>query len=280
MEIILAKNAGFCYGVKRAFDMAVNEAEGNTERVYTYGPLTHNAEVISYLEERDIICDESLDYPVGSPVVIRAHGVKPSVVEDVKSKGYKLIDATCPFVGRVHEIVSSAIEKGSRVLVIGDSKHPEIVGIKGINEGKIEVIKDALEAKKWSPNSLAHYICVQQTTYNEEKYEKVMAILKEKSADIDFVLTICSATRKRQDEVRELSEIVDFTIVLGGKNSSNTKKLYDIICENGKKAVHIEKKSEIDLEKIKNYGRIGIVAGASTPKWSIDELVEHLQKNI
>ncbi len=280
MEIILARHAGFCYGVKRAFDMAVDESDKTKKTIYTYGLLTHNSEVIKYLEDRNITCDESMDYPDDSTVVIRAHGVKPSIIEKIKDNGYSLLDATCPFVKRVHDIVSSALNKGQKVLVIGDEKHPEIIGIKGIDEDNVEVVGDAAEAKSWVPKPGYSYTCVQQTTYNEKKYSHVADIIKEKGVNVNFVLTICSATRERQEEVREISELVDFTIVLGGKNSSNTKKLYDIICSNNKKAVHIEKKSEIDLEKIKNYDRIGIVAGASTPKWSIDELVEYLQKNI
>ncbi len=278
MKIIVARHAGFCYGVKRAFDLAVNESEKNQATVYTYGPLAHNKDVIEFLEKKDIVSNENLDYPKGTSLLIRAHGVMPSVIENANNKGFKVIDATCPFVSNIHKIVKKSLDEGNKILIIGDKKHPEIIGIAGIDPENTIILKDMDEVLQFESDE--KFVCVQQTTYNEQKFLAIKSVLQKKLKKIKFYFTICSATKKRQEEVRTLAENVDFTIVLGGKNSSNTKKLYEIIRSINKKTIHIEKKSEIKIEKIQKYDTIGIVAGASTPKWSIDELVMYLQKNL
>lgn len=275
MEIIVAKNAGFCFGVKRAFKIAKELREKYPdEKLYTYGPLIHNPLVIEDLESKNIYSSDDLNIDDSDKLLIRAHGVSPLVKKNAISKGMKIFDATCPLVTKVHRIVEKAIERGEGILIIGDKKHPEIIGVLGVAGGNAKIINSIEEAKSFKTSEK---ICViAQTTLNEEHYDKIISELQKCNENLILKNTICAATSDRQRELRKLADLVDFTIVFGGKNSSNTKKLYEILIELGKKAIHIERKSEICFKKIEKYDKIGIAAGASTPDKQINELVEYL----
>ncbi len=282
MQIIVAKHAGFCYGVKRAYDMTIELKENNPDKnVYTYGELIHNPQVLSSLEKKGVYNADELNEAESKLLVIRAHGVEPSVIEEAKNKGYLVKDATCPYVKKIHLIVKKAHERGDFVLVIGDEKHPEIIGILGNCEDNFKVVANYAETLEflnvYEGEGKGYTISiVAQTTFNEKKYEEIMNEIRKRVKNLREYSTICSCTEDRQREVREMAKICDFMIVLGGKNSSNTKKLYEILINLGKKAVHIEKKSEIRFELFENCDKIGIVAGASTPQESINELVDYL----
>ncbi len=278
----MAKHAGFCYGVKRAYDMTIDFKENNPEKkVYTYGELIHNPQVLSKLEKKGIVHTENLDDTDSDLLVIRAHGVKPALIEEAKTKGYKIKDATCPYVKKIHILAKKGYDRGDFVLIIGDYKHPEVIGIIGNCEGRYKTIADYDEAKAfvedYKNNNCDYPITtLAQTTYNQMKYKEIMTLIRSNIKNLREFDTICSATEDRQKELREMAEICDFIIVLGGKNSSNTRKLYEILRKLEKKAVHIENFLEIRFELFKNCDKIGIVAGASTPQESIEELVEYL----
>lgn len=282
MQIIVAKHAGFCYGVKRAYDMTLAfKEEHPDQKVYTYGDLIHNNQVLASIEEKGIYNSEKVGDLDSKLLVIRAHGVDPSIVSDAREKGFVIRDATCPYVKKIHVIAKRAYDRGDFVVIIGDAKHPEVIGIVGNCRDRCKVVADLSEARAFLDEYLGgkrsdSVSLVAQTTFNEEKYHEIIREFRENLPNFTEHNTICSSTEERQRELRELAEICDFIIVLGGKHSSNTKKLYEILISLEKKAIHIEKKSEIRFELLENCDKIGIVAGASTPQESIDEIVEFL----
>ncbi len=278
-KIIVAKRAGFCYGVKRAYDMALEFKDENpNSSVYTYGPLIHNPSVINDLNEKGIHPCEDLSSAKSELLLIRAHGVPKSLVAEAEGKGFEVLDATCPFVKRIHDIVELPPEGIDELIIIGNPKHPEIIGIAGHCTLPYKIIPDLASALEYhNPNSIAS---VAQTTFNTALYEEIISVIEKNVGSLLEHNTICSATSDRQNEVREIAKISDLIIVLGGKKSSNTRKLYEITKELGKDAIHIENFLEIDFEFIEKYDRIGIVAGASTPKESVDELVRYLRNQV
>lgn len=273
MDVVLAKTAGFCFGVKRAVDTVYEQAEkGN---VYTYGPIIHNEEVVKDLEEKGvrILADEqALKELESGTVVIRSHGVERSIYELIQEKGLELVDATCPFVKKIHNIVDKDSANGKQIIIIGDKNHPEVMGIVGwCNQAPI-VLESEEEAENLSFSDDKEISLVSQTTFNHKKFNKVVEIFKEKGYNITVYNTICNATEERQREAASIAKQVDAMIVIGGKNSSNTQKLFDISKKECANTYYIQTLVDLDLAAFESVGRVGITAGASTPNQIIKEV--------
>ncbi len=277
MEVIVAKSAGFCFGVKRAVDMVYSHAE--EKNIYTYGPVIHNEEVIKDLEKKGIkVINGPKEAESAAPgtMIIRAHGIKQNEYGIIEQAGHKIIDATCPFVLKIHNIVREAAEKGDFVIIIGDENHPEVQGIKSCAYGRSKVIDNETDALAFIKNDINKYknvIIVSQTTFNSNKFKYLVEIFQKNSyININVLNTICNATEERQAEAAALAATVDAMIVIGGRSSSNTQKLYDIcrnVCRN---TFYIQTADDLDYSKLCGLRRVGITAGASTPHIIIEEV--------
>ncbi len=276
MEIKIAEKAGFCFGVDRAVKIAYNTAADRKSNIYTYGMLIHNSDVTGELEDMGVKCAESIsDIPDGSIVIIRAHGISEAEQNTLIQKKVEIIDATCPFVKRIHNIVREEYEKKRQIVIAGDKNHPEVKGINGWCENTAYIIGNADECDeilKLSPEIPVSIVA--QTTLRKEKAKKIEGILKKYFTNAVFFDTICSATEERQLAAEKLAKECDLMLVLGGKNSSNTEKLFEICRENCSDSYKVENSKELDglahLFK-KNIKKVGITAGASTPDKVIKE---------
>ncbi len=282
MNVIVASNAGFCFGVKRAVDMVYEEV--NNANVYTYGPVIHNEEVIKDLEARGVKVLDSEDDILSAPrgiVIIRAHGVNEGVYEVIRQAGHKLVDATCPFVLKIHNIVKNAAAEGKRIIIIGNPNHPEVQGIKSCAGNDCYVINSEEDAEFFIENTGKDNkkLCiVSQTTFNYNKFQELVEIFKKNSySRVDVLNTICNATEERQTEAEILSRKVDAMIVIGGKNSSNTQKLYEICSKECKNTFYIQTADDMDYSLLSGLDKVGITAGASTPKKIIEEVQTRCQ---
>lgn len=281
MEIIVGKTAGFCYGVKRAVDGAKEIVKNNTN-IYCLGELVHNKEVIKELTEQGMKVINNINETKGT-TIIRAHGVEKEIYNIAKDKNIKLEDFTCPNVSKIHEIAQEYADNNYYIFLFGSKDHPENIGtisfcgnnysIINKNEDIEKAIKDLKQSNK------KNLLIISQTTYSLENFNKFTKLIKEeleKEYHITIKNTICRATELRQKETEEIAKKVDFMIIIGGKNSSNTQKLFNIAKEHCKNAISIESVKELNIENIKEYEKIGIMAGASTPQKSIDEILNAL----
>ena len=279
MNIILAKSAGFCFGVKRAVETVYKEADKNQTPIYTFGPIIHNEEVVADLEKKGVQVIHSTDELKGRPkgtVIIRSHGVERKIYDEIKALGFEIVDATCPFVKRIHKIVAEESKKGSRIIIIGNPDHPEVEGIRGWAGENVTVIKNAEEAEKFE-NTTSERICiVSQTTFNYNKFKDLVEIISEKGYDISVLNTICNATRERQTEARSIAKEVDAMIVIGDKHSSNTQKLYEICSRECHNTYYIQTLDDFDMNQLRSVETVGITAGASTP----NNIIEEVQNNV
>ena len=280
MEIITAKSAGFCFGVKRAVD-TVYEEINKGGRIYTYGDIIHNEEVVRDLNEKGVTVIEDIEALKAlkkGTVVIRSHGVSKDVYDILSSKeGVRVVDATCPFVLKIHKIVEEESAKGKHIIIVGDRDHPEVQGIMGFSVTPVTCIKTAEEAENFEPESGVSMVCVAQTTFNINKFNNFVEILHKKCYDIATVNTICNATNERQTEAREIASRVDAMIVIGGKHSSNTRKLYEICSEKCADTRFIQTAFDLDRESLDGVNCVGITAGASTPNYIIEEVQKHVR---
>jgi (E)-4-hydroxy-3-methyl-but-2-enyl pyrophosphate reductase len=271
-KITLADKAGFCFGVKRAVDTALKYREEYDRPIYTLGPLIHNNDVVEFLKSKDIHSieiDELYSLKEGDVIIIRSHGISPRIVEILKKKKLIIADATCPYVAHIQQKVEKYYKSGYSVVIVGDYTHPEVIGINGCCDDKAIVSKDGSNITE-----LPSKVCVvSQTTEKQENWEKVINIIAKQCKEFIAFNTICNATQIRQRAARELSSQVDTMIIIGGRHSSNTAKLYEICKENCKNTIHVENSSEISNEVIKNSKNIGVTAGASTPDWIIKEAI-------
>ncbi len=290
MEIRLVAGAGFCFGVKRAVDTVYEQLQtGKT--IYTYGPIVHNEEVVKELAELGARVIEnrqelerlpdlrSLADPRAGTVIIRAHGVPREVQQCMEQKGWEVIDATCPFVKRIHRTVEKKSGQGDHILVVGNPDHPEIQGIVGWCNGPVDVIETVEEAEKYVPPEGKKLTVVAQTTFNYNKFQTIVEILKKKGYNVSIVNTICNATEDRQRDTREVAANADAMIVIGGKHSSNAAKLYEIcreVCDN---TYFIQTLDDLHLELPKSARLVGITAGASTPNKLIEEVQNYVRIN-
>ena len=277
MNIKIAKNAGFCFGVKRAMKMAWDEVEKNDSGIYALGPLIHNKQAVAKYEEKGLKTVNEIDtIPNHENMIIRSHGVPENIYKEAKDKKLKIVDTTCPFVKKIHTVVSEYHNKGYEIIVIGDMKHPEVIGINGWCENSAIIIKTLEQMENMEFDNSKRYCLVAQTTINPELYISIVNKLSDKLEEIVFNDTICSATKTRQESAKELAKKVDCMIVIGCKHSSNTQKLVKV-CEDLVPTFAIETKDELDVNTLKKYKNLGITAGASTPNWIIEEVVTFLE---
>ena len=280
MEVTVAGSAGFCFGVKRAVDTVYEQIENGRKPVYTYGPIIHNEQVVGDLERRGVQVigsEEELEKLTEGTVIIRSHGVSRRICDKIRAQGLTLVDATCPFVRKIHRIVERESENGRHIVIIGSEPHPEVEGIKGWARGPVTVISTAEEAEKFTPESGKAVSIVAQTTFNYNKFKDLVEIFSKKSYDLSVLNTICNATEERQTEARDLAATVDAMIVIGGRHSSNTQKLYEICKEECKNTYFIETLVDLDTKPFQSFGRVGITAGASTPNKIIEEVQKHVR---
>ena len=272
---------GFCFGVRRAVELAEKALAENTDKtVYSLGPLIHNENALKALGEKGLITvdEESVwDIPPESVVIIRAHGVAPSVTDALEAKNCKIIDATCPRVKASQKMVERYSSENDYVVLTGDRNHGEVIGIAGYAGENFSQLQDFEEASKFDiPDSdKKNVILLSQTTYSPKEFEKIETLFRKKFRNLAVMNTICPATNERQEALLDLCKKVDGVIVIGGKNSANTKRLYQTAVANCKHAVHIQTASDIPTDFLK-LNRIGITAGASTP----DEIIDDVEKSL
>ena len=280
MEILRAKTAGFCFGVRRAVDTVYEQVEKQQEPVYTFGPIIHNEQVVADLEERGVQVvetQEELENISKGTIVIRSHGVPKSVCDKIRACGLQCVDATCPFVKKIHRIAERESTNGRHMVIIGNDGHPEVEGIKGWCSGPVTVLGTVQEAEEFAPKEGTTLCIVSQTTFNYNKFKDLVEILEKKRYDSIVLNTICSATEERQAEAREIAAQVDTMIVIGGSHSSNTRKLYEICKQECKNTYHIQTSVDLDKKPFQCIGRVGITAGASTPNNIIEEVQKHVR---
>ncbi|MDU4599985.1 MAG: 4-hydroxy-3-methylbut-2-enyl diphosphate reductase, partial [Clostridium sporogenes] len=278
MNVILADKAGFCFGVKRALDTTINTKENLKGKIYTLGPLIHNNDVVNLLKGKGIEPINIGDVDKlnkDDTIIIRSHGVPLQTINYLKDKRLNVINTTCPHVANIQIKAKKYYEEGYKIVIVGDENHPEVIGINGWCNNSAIISKDGSNI-----NNLDKKVCVLcQTTEKQENWEKVLNILIKKSREILAFNTICNATQVRQQAAKKLSEKVDSMVVIGGKNSSNTTKLYEICKNNCKNTIHVENAKEIPEHIYKNSNIMGVTAGASTPDWIIEEAVNKMNNN-
>ena len=285
MEIIVGKTAGFCYGVKRAIDGVKEESKNN--KLFCIGEIVHNRQVIEDLQNKGVnfVDDISKVHDAKSKVAIRAHGVKKEIYEIANKNKIDIIDYTCPNVLRIHEIAKEYAEKGFYIILCGKKEHPENIGTISYCGKNYSVIQDEKELKealkRFEKTKIKKLLVISQTTFSLKKFSLIEQAIKEELKDKENIIiknTICRKTELRQKETEEMSKKVDLMIIIGGKNSSNTIKLYEIAQKYCRNSICIETADELQIEKISKYEKIGIMAGASTPKESIDNVIKKLEK--
>ncbi len=275
MKVIVAKTAGFCFGVKRAVDMVYEQIEAADRPVCTFGPIIHNEQVVEDLAAkgvRVIETEEELSQVRDSIVIIRSHGVGRNIYRLLEENGNRIVDATCPFVKKIHRIVEEQQAEGRRVIIIGSPEHPEVAGIRGWGDDRTLVVETAGEIDDL-PLSQGEKLCiVSQTTFNYNKFQDLVEKFGKKGYDILVLNTICNATQERQVEAKRIASEVDAMIVIGGRNSSNTQKLYEICQKECKNTYFIQSLGDFNPECVNSVRSVGITAGASTPNQIIEEV--------
>lgn len=285
MEVRLADCAGFCFGVKRAVDTVYEQLKSG-KTIYTYGPIVHNEEVVRELAEKGVRVLESKEelknLKAGETiptVIIRAHGVAKEIYDIMEANGLECIDATCPFVKKIHRIVEQKSTEGYHVIVVGDPKHPEVEGIVGWCQGPVTVLETPEQAENFVKTEGEKLCIVSQTTYNYNKFQYIVEIFEKKGYNDSVVNTICNATEERQRSAKTIAADADVMIVIGGKHSSNSRKLYEI-CQ--RECVHtyfIQTLDDLHLDLPKAVRLVGITAGASTPNKLIEEVQNYVRIN-
>lgn len=270
MEILVAKSGGFCHGVKKAVDTALSIDAENT---YIYGEIIHNKEVVDTITARGIVTvDDLSDVPGGATLIIRSHGAAKRIFDECAARGIKVVDCTCEFVRRTQKIVDEQYRAGNAVVIVGERTHPEVIGLNGWCEDSAYVFSS--EEDDFSVLPEKNCCVVAQTTYSSEKFEKIIKIIKDKRGKtVEVFKTICYTTIGRQNEARELAEQCDAMLVIGGLNSSNTNKLYDICAKYCRHVFRMRNSDDLDYKKIKSFKKVGIVTGASTPNAQTQEVL-------
>ena len=279
MEVRIADNAGFCFGVKRAMKMAWDELENKSENnIYSLGPLIHNKQAVDRYKEKGLVEMDNLEsIPSESKLIIRSHGVAEKVYTESKAKNMEIVDTTCPFVKKIHDIVKDFSERGYKIIIVGNANHPEIIGINGWCNNEAIVINKLEEIDDITFDPTQIYCVVSQTTANLESFDKIVQKLKTKINNLTVKNTICFATKERQISAIDLAREVDCMVVIGGKHSSNTQKLVNI-CKDLVPTFSVETKEELEKEKFTGFKVAGVTAGASTPDWIIEEVINYLKE--
>ncbi len=289
MEVIVAKTAGFCFGVKRAVDLAYSEADAKAhsdhdERVFTYGPIIHNEEVTRELAEKGVACIDTIDEIRKLPpstIIVRSHGIGRQEYEAIEAAGHRIVDATCPFVKNIHRIVKERSEANDVIIIVGDPNHAEVHGIRDWCASSPFILSEPEEVSRLPEISDRQVTVVSQTTFHLKKFEEIVVLLREKYYNIRVCQTVCNATEERQTEARELASKVDAMIVIGGRNSSNTQKLVEISRQACGNTYYIQTLSDLDLMELtafESVRRVGITAGASTPNKIIKEVHDSMSE--
>ena len=278
MEIIVAKNSGFCFGVKRAVNLAFDAVKIHRKDIYSLGPIIHNPQVVEALAREGVGYINSIDQIEKGVVILRSHGIpSPGLLDDAKSKGLDIIDATCPFVKKAQQYARKLVEEGYQVVIVGDKQHPEVKSIIGHAGGEVIVTEDYESIRDRIRNKKIGLLA--QTTQDYGKFSEIIVKCLKEVEEVKVYNTICDATGLRQEETVDLAKKVDLMIVIGGKNSANTNRLATICRETGRGVHLIETEEEIDETWFRDVRRVGITAGASTPIWLIEGVVDRL-KNI
>lgn len=276
MKIIRAEYAGFCFGVKRAVELAEKTAKTSENKVYSYGEIIHNAQMVERLEEQGVHVIDNLTEVKQGKLLIRSHGVSEKVIQEAEKQKLDIVDATCPFVRKIQKIVRDRYHQGYRVIIIGDKNHPEVIGINGWCDEQADIVLSREEVEQLCVSNQPYAVVV-QTTIPPVLFETLEKRIRERIAPVEIHNTICTATQERQDAALNLSKQVDAMIVIGGRKSANTKKLAEITRDHCKTYL-IETKEELCADEMKNYDTVGITAGASTPDFVIEEVVRYLEK--
>ena len=274
MKVELAKSAGFCFGVEKAVNTVYEEAKKGNDIVYTLGPIIHNEEVVKDMKKRGVEAvkiEDLASLPKGT-VIIRSHGVSREIFNFVKRSGHRVVDATCPFVKKIHAIVSVQSGKGKTVVIIGNPEHPEVMGIKGWGDENTYAVENIEQFINLELKKDEEIIIVAQTTFNHKKFQEIIDKISILGYDVRCFNTICNATQERQAEAKKIASNVDAMIVIGDKKSSNTGKLVEICQEECKNTVFIQTLEDLDYGALLSVDSVGITAGASTPKHIIEEV--------
>lgn len=286
MKVKVAKTAGFCFGVQRAVDKVYELIGSCPDRLFTLGPIIHNEEVVNDLEKKGVRVaseDDLRTLPEGSTVVIRSHGVGKEVYDHLEEYGLSYVDVTCPFVLKIHRIVEKESRAGAHIVIIGDPDHPEVVGICGWCMGPYTVIRTEQDALDFVFPADKSICIVSQTTFNYNKFKDLVEILSKKRYDntvlniLNILNTICNATEERQKEAKSIAGEVDTMLVVGGRHSSNTQKLFEICKKECENTYYIQTPVDLDSDMFQCSSYVGITAGASTPKKIIEEVQEHVR---
>ena len=283
MKVLLAKTAGFCFGVKRAVDTVYQQVEENKDcKIYMFGPIIHNDEVIKDMQAKGVTVlegEEDLPKAKNGIVIIRSHGVPKRICDRMDELGIRYVDATCPFVKKIHKIAMEKAEEGAFLVVIGNPVHPEVEGIMGWAGEDAAVISTAEEAEHLTVPEDRKICVVAQTTFNYNKFKELVEIISKRRYDISVLNTICSATKERQTETARIADRVDAMIVIGDKRSSNTQKLFEI-CENAcNNTYYIQTLDDLNMNQLRSVETVGITAGASTPNNIIEEVQNYVRIN-
>ncbi len=285
MEVRLAKSAGFCFGVKRAVETVYEQIEKQKTAqkklpIYTYGPIIHNEQVVRDLEEKGVRMLESkeeLEALEEGIVIIRSHGIGREICQLIEDKGLTCVDATCPFVKRIHRIVEKESQVGKQILIIGNPGHPEVEGICGWCSSPAVTVETEEELEKLNLEKDREICVVSQTTFNYNKFQDLVEILKGNEYNVSVVNTICNATEERQAEAKEIAALADVMIVIGGAQSSNTRKLFEICSKECARTCFVQTLEDLDLEITDSVNLVGITAGASTPNNIIEEVQSYVR---
>ncbi len=291
MKIRLARTAGFCWGVKSALQTALKLAPGTSrqkQKVYTYGPIIHNQDVVEMLKDKNI--KPRLRLPVtrtSSVLILRAHGLAPQVQKQLGDKGYQLVDATCPYVKRIQKKVQEFSRRGYEIIICGDKKHAEVAGLMGYARRKPGLVSSIREARSLKLDARAKYCILAQSTFNKSEYQKIAKIIEVKLSNgkafgkvknLVVLDTICRSSAQRQAEVLRMAQEVDAIIVIGARHSANTSRLAQIARRTGRPTFHIQSEKELNARRLTKYRRVGVTSGTSTPDWIIARVVNFLKQ--
>ncbi len=275
MEIILSKFSGYCYGVKKAVSVA-DESIDKYEDIYSLGSLIHNKRAVEKLKNKGLKVIDDIEEK-NKNIIFRSHGVEKKYYDYANKNNLNVIDTTCIYVKKIHQIVEEKYKEEYEIIIVGSKKHPEVIGINSWCNYKAQFVEEIADTDKLNIDEEKSYAVVFQTTFNIEKYTKIVEILKEKIKNVEIFNTICSATKKRQDFALQLADEVDMMIVIGDTSSSNSKKLYELANEKVK-SIFIEDVTELKEVMFEGVQKLGVTAGASTPDFVINEVIEYLKK--
>ena len=276
MKLLVAKSAGFCFGVKRAMDMAREAARKHPKRLHTLGPLIHNPQAVEYLENLGVKVKERVEDVPGGTVIFRSHGVSLQDLTKARKRRLRIIDATCPMVKRAQRFAKFLHKHGYTLLIVGDADHPEVEAIRSYVDEKVQVVSSVESVKRLGPWEKLGVIA--QTTQSSSLFKEIVASILEKSKEVRVFNTICQATTLRQREATDIARKVDCMVVVGGYNSGNTRRLASICKEVQPHTYHIERAGDLRPKWLARSGRVGLTAGASTPHWIIEEVEEEIRR--